>query len=42
MHYSDLYATPSSVPESALDVMEQLDILHELDEVTTISEVNTT
>ena len=39
-HYSSLYATPSTVSESAIAAIEQCEVLHELDEMPTISELS--
>ena len=39
-HYSSLYATPSTVSESALAAVQQREVLHELDEMPTISELS--
>ena len=39
-HYSDLYSRPSSVSESALTAMEELDDRHKLDEMPTIYELS--
>ena len=41
-HYSDLYARPSYVSESALAAMQQLDTLYELHKMPTISELSKT